>query len=288
MEKLGCGSDVCVYKYVRDTTTSPWAIKRLTRNADDLIKTRLKTEANYLKQFNHANIVAFRNLELHNCPGSPSKRLSLFMELCDTSLEKIITTRIQTNPNEPFLASRILTVALHVSRALQYIHDEHHLLHGDLKSANVLVSGDFEEVKLCDFGVCVKLLSNNRGQADPENEVYQGTEQWWPKETIGDNNNPKDITDRTDIYPFGLVLWEMLTLEVPHERWVKNKDDENFDAEDEPEYKAALGTCPPVPELKKNYSPVIELIVCCCNEEWKKRPRAKRIVKVLEDLMDHD
>jgi len=210
------------------------------------------------------------------------------MELCDTSLEKLIAERNNTHPSEPFLPSRILTVAYNVSCALEYLHDTHNLLHGDLKSANVLVSGDFAEVKLCDFGVCVQLKKTNQGQAFPETEVYQGTESWWPKETLADHNNPDYITDRTDIYPFGLVLWEMLTLETPHEKWLKNQTDDTAEEEDEEEYKAALGTCPPVPELKKNYAPIIELIVCCCNEDWKKRPRARRIVKVLTELMDKD
>jgi len=275
-----------VYKYKKDTTQSPWAIKRLTRNADDVIKTRLQIEAEYLKLFKHPNIVAFRSYEPHNCPGSPTKRHSLFMELCDTSLEKLIETRLLNHPNQPFLPSRVLTVGLYIGRALKYIHDVHHLLHGDLKSANVLVSGDFEEVKLCDFGVCVKLNPNNCGQANPRTELYQGTEQWWPRETMGENYDPEKLTDRTDIYPFGLILWEMVTLEVPHEFWIKNKDAETITAETEPKYFAALGTCPMVPELKKNYGPIIELIVCCCNEELKKRPRARRIVSVLEDLMD--
>jgi len=83
----------------------------------------------------------------------------------------------------------------------------------------------------------------------------------------------------------------MLTLEVPHERWIKNKEElkkEAGEIENEEEYKAALGTCPPLPELKKNYTPIIELIVCCCNENWRNRPSAHRIVKVLQDLMDKD
>jgi len=90
----------------------------------------------------------------------------------------------------------------------------------------------------------------------------------------------------------------MLTLETPHQRWLKNKEEDNnnnnnnnnkdLEEEDEEEYKAALGTCPPVPELKKNYGPIIELIACCCNENWRKRPRARRIVKVITELMDKD
>jgi len=286
MEKLGSGSDVCVYKYL--SPLSPVAIKRITKEADELIESRLQTEAEYLQRFDHPNIVAYRELVLHPAPSSPSNRLSILMEYCDTSIEKLIEDRLQSSNPIPFLPSRVLTVALHIGPALAYIHNTHHLLHGDLKSANVLVSGDFKEVKLCDFGVCVRLNPNNKGQKHPDLEVYQGTEQWWPKETLH-NLDPDDITDRTDIYPYGLILWEMVTLEVPHE-WIKKKDKENEYKEDneelEAKYKATLGTCPPMPTLKKNYKPIIDLITCCCNENWKDRPPASRIVKVLEELID--
>lgn len=50
-----------------------------------------------------------------------------------------------------------MKVALAVAEALSHIHNEHKVLHGDLKSANVLIRGDFEEIKLCDFGVSVKM-----------------------------------------------------------------------------------------------------------------------------------
>jgi len=259
------------------------AIKRITKEADDMITSRLETEAEYLQRFDHPNIVAYRDLVLHPAPSSPSNRLSILMEYCDTSLEKLIEEKLQSSNPSPFLPSRVLTVALHIGRALTYIHNTHHLLHGDLKSANVLVSGDFIEVKLCDFGVCVRLNPNNTGQKYPEKEVYQGTEQWWPKETLRDPLDPDEITDRTDIYPYGLILWEMVTLEVPHE-WIKKKDPENEETEEE--YKAALGTCPPMPTLKKNYKPILDVITCCCKENWKERPKADRIVKVLEELIE--
>lgn len=51
--------------------------------------------------------------------------------------------------------------ALFVS--LQYLHNEKKLLHGDMKSCNVVIKGDFETVKICDVGVSLKLDENMRG-----------------------------------------------------------------------------------------------------------------------------
>ncbi|RMB94684.1 hypothetical protein DUI87_28919 [Hirundo rustica rustica] len=62
-----------------------------------------------------------------------------------------------------FPAAQILHVALSVARALQYLHTEQRLLHGDVKSPNVVVRGDFQDVKICDVGVSLPLDHNMQG-----------------------------------------------------------------------------------------------------------------------------
>lgn len=46
---------------------------------------------------------------------------------------------------------------------LQYLHNEKKLLHGDMKSCNVVIKGDFETIKICDVGVSLQLDENMRG-----------------------------------------------------------------------------------------------------------------------------
>lgn len=57
--------------------------------------------------------------------------------------------------------------------------------------------------------------------SDPEAE-YIGTEPWKPKEAL-----EKDgiITDKADIFSFGLTLWEMMTLSIPHLNLLGEDDD---------------------------------------------------------------
>ena len=43
---------------------------------------------------------------------------------------------------------------------LQYLHNEKRLLHGDMKSCNVVVKGDFEAIKICDVGVSLHMDEN--------------------------------------------------------------------------------------------------------------------------------
>ena len=68
------------------------------------------------------------------------------------------------------------------AEALDYLHNEKQLMHGDLKSANILVVGDFENIKLCDFGVTLPV--NAEGKVSEPNKCYIGTDAWSPMEVV--------------------------------------------------------------------------------------------------------
>lgn len=68
----------------------------------------------------------------------------------------------------------------------------------------LLVSG----VCSSDHFICISPVS----VTDPE-AYYIGTEPWKPKEALEENGI---ITDKADIFAFGLTLWEMMTLSIPH------------------------------------------------------------------------
>ena len=72
------------------------------------------------------------------------------------------------------------------------------ILHGDLKAANVLIIGDFDAVKICDFGVTLPLDEN--GKIDPKQQ-YVGTEPWSAKEVVDEIY--EEISDKADIYALG-------------------------------------------------------------------------------------
>ena len=110
---------------------------------------------------------------------------------------------------KPFEAKKILKTIKEVAKALDYLHTEKGILHGDLKGANVLVIGDFDAIKLCDFGVTLPLDEN--GVADFTRQ-YVGTQPWSAIEVIEEET----ITTKTDIFALGCVIFEMLSLDTPH------------------------------------------------------------------------
>ncbi|KAM6150027.1 lymphokine-activated killer T-cell-originated protein kinase [Erethizon dorsatum] len=287
MQKLGYGTGVNVYlmkRSPRGLSHSPWAVKKINSICNDhyrsIYQKRLTDEAKILKSLHHPNIVGYRAFT-EASDGS----MCLAMEYGgEKSLNDLIEERYKHSQG-PFPAAIILKVALNMAKGLKYLHQEKKLLHGDIKSSNVVIKGDFETIKICDVGVSLS-LDENMTVTDPE-ACYIGTEPWKPKEALEENGI---ITDKADIFAFGLTLWEMMTLSIPHVNLNLTDDDGDEDTTfdesdfDDEAYYAALGTRPPINmgELDESYQKVIELFSVCTNEDPKARPSAAHIVEALE------
>ncbi|XP_031621813.1 lymphokine-activated killer T-cell-originated protein kinase [Contarinia nasturtii] len=214
LKNMGYGTGVHIYRIERSPVVgkirSPWVVKRLrSKNSDEVISSRLFAEAAILKSLNHPNIVGYRGTKTLN-----NERVILAMETCDTSLGDLIEQRneLSAGPLEP---PKILKVCLDICNALDYLHTEVKLLHGDLKSYNVLIKNSFEQCKLCDFGVSLSLTDDGFVDLDKHpNAHYTGTDIYSAPEVF--HAPPQDISSKCDIFSFGLVIFECLTLQCPH------------------------------------------------------------------------
>ena len=262
---------------------SPWAVKKVNRrHALSQFGDRLEEEARVLKSLAHPNIIGFRGFNKRE-DGTHS----LVMEDGHKSLLDIIDERSEQD-EEPFSAPVIESVIEKVASALHYLHTEKQILHGDIKSGNVLVVADFENVKLCDFGVTLPL--NEAGVVSDPDTKYVGTEAWSPMEVIKDE---QVITSKADIFAFGLLIYEMLALHSPHvDKLVIADEDEDADESiNDEEFRAALGTRPPLPDhldLNKSYRKILEIFFAATNEDPKLRPSAKEILDLLEREEEKD
>ena len=220
MTRLGCGTGVSVYRFKRETNEndlrSPWAVKKVNKKARSGISERLALEASILKQLQHPNIVGFRAIS-----GTVDGELCLAMEDCEKALEDIIEEKAFLE--EDFTYDEVLKVSWAIANALNYLHNEKKILHGDIKGGNVLIRGNFEAVKLCDFGVAIRLKDDLSGLKNP-GDRYIGTEPWKCKEALKGHV----ITDKADIFAYGLLIWEMLALNVPHVDLLAGKTFINF------------------------------------------------------------
>ncbi|KAK4322128.1 hypothetical protein Pmani_007106 [Petrolisthes manimaculis] len=292
MKQLGYGTGVNVYLLERFSPgngryKSPWAVKKVNRHVPDddgTYSKRLSFEAGVLKGLQHTNIIGYRSYKSNttDVDGTPC----LMMESGEQSLSDLIETRDELQLG-PFTPNHILKVGNDIASALQYLHEEQNLLHGDLKSANILIKGDFEVAKLCDFGVALSL--NGHGDECDE-QHYIGTECWSAPEAL--EELICTVTSKMDMFSFGLTLWEMVSLCPPHVDKldidnnttinVENSQDD-FSTGDE-EYRKALGTRPPLPDthLGTEYFPVLEIFNACTEMDPKKRPSARQVLRMIE------
>ena len=77
------------------------------------------------------------------------------------------------------------------------------------------------------------------------------------------------LCDRTDIFAFGLVLWEMLAGDVPHAAQLQHGDDA---------YRQALGSRPPLPALSSDYERLERIFRCCTQRQPDRRPSAAELL----------
>jgi serine/threonine protein kinase len=196
LERLGHGGMGVVY-LGRDTKVdTPVAIKRLHENitSDSQLLERFHREGNALRELNHPNIVKVFDMISHE--GSDY----LVMEYVESgSLDAIIRQK------ERLPLEQALKIALELSDALTRAH---HLgiIHRDLKPANVLIAGD-GTARLTDFGIA--LISHQARLTDQGASL--GTLDYMSPEAI----EGEVVDSRTDIWGFGILLYEMLAGERP-------------------------------------------------------------------------
>jgi hypothetical protein len=96
----------------------------------------------------------------------------------------------------------------HIACGLAYLHGQQ-VVHRDVKSANVLIGGDDVAV-LADFGLAHSVDSHALQAAV---EVRAGTLQWMAPEMFVHGV----CSAASDVYAFGIVLWEMCSCRVPYD-----------------------------------------------------------------------
>ena len=195
---LGAGAMGEVYR-ARDTRLGrEVAIKILSPalgNTPDALR-RFEHEARTLAALSHPNVAV-----LHGFEEIEGMRF-LVMELVDGE------------PLDRRLAGRALPTreALHIAAQIADALDAAHrrgIIHRDLKPANMMI-GPRGEVKLLDFGIS-KLIDHDRPEATTDDGTAAGTvigtiPYMSPEQVAGGQ-----VDQRTDVWSFGCVLYEMLT-----------------------------------------------------------------------------
>jgi PAS domain S-box-containing protein len=103
-----------------------------------------------------------------------------------------------------------LRLAVSIADAVGQLH-KRHVIHKDLKPSNVLVASESGRVWLTGFGIASRLVRERQPLKSPE--FIAGTLAYMAPEQTGRMN--RSIDSRTDLYAFGVTLYELLTGSLP-------------------------------------------------------------------------
>lgn len=175
------------------------AIKKLhselTLNFD--FKQRFLNEAKILAKLNHPNIITiFDFIEEGN-------DFYIIMEYVKGETIDVL----MKNLNAPFNYQRGISIFKKILNAFNYAH-QHGIIHRDIKPSNIIIDTN-DTPKILDFGIAKILQSDH-------NLTKAGTKMgslyyMSPEQVLG-----QDVDHRTDIYSLGILLYEMLTNNLPY------------------------------------------------------------------------
>ncbi len=212
VDKMGEGGMGEVYRARDERLDRDVAVKVLPEEVaeDPQRLARFEREAKLLASLSHQNIATLHGLEEHE------GRRFLVMEVIKGETLAGVIARGALSVDQAVL------IAIQIAMALEAAH-EHGVIHRDLKPANVMVDPD-GCVKVLDFGLA-KIRPGHAPEGSPssaapaqfpaptetETGIILGTAAYMsPEQARG-----KPVDKRTDVWSFGVLLWEMLTGRPP-------------------------------------------------------------------------
>ncbi|MBI2898903.1 MAG: protein kinase [Planctomycetes bacterium] len=197
---LGRGGMAAVYKATQLSLNRPVAIKVLPRALaqNPAFVTRFGREAGALASLNHPNIINIIDR------GSEGDLYYFVMEFVDgTDLH----ARLASQTPRP---AEAIQIVLQVCAALEYAH-KRGIIHRDIKPGNIMLDRN-GTVKVTDFGIAHLAGTQDTGFGLTMAGAAMGTVNYMAPEQRTD---ARTVDGRADIYALGVMLYEMLALQLP-------------------------------------------------------------------------
>jgi serine/threonine protein kinase/class 3 adenylate cyclase len=267
-EKLGEGGMGVVYRAVDTELDRPVAIKTLlstpTSIPEDDRLPRFLREAKAASRLQHPAIVT-----IHQYGVQGDTRFIVMEYVEGKTLKKIVG-------GHPLHINQVCEIAIQVADGLALAHEKG-IIHRDLKSENVMVTPR-GQVKILDFGLA-KLKEPETHDTEAATAAQSLTQAGMIMGTIT-NMSPEqalgsDIDTRSDIFSYGVVLYEMLTGKMP------------FEAPSPQATLARILNAEPAPPTQINQECPVEmerLVQQCLSKNRNLRPSGGEIVARLKNI----
>lgn len=223
------------------------------------LEKQFNREVSLLARLHHPNVIKF----VAACRQPP-----VYCIVTEYLSEGSLRAYLHKLESETLPLQKLIPVALEIARGMEYVHSQG-VIHRDLKPENVLIDQAFH-MKIADFGIACEEVHCDPFADDP------GTYRWMAPEMI----RHKPYGRKVDVYSFGLILWEMVSGNIPYE--------------DMTPIQAAYAVVNKNlrPAFPKDCAPAMRaLIEQCWSYQPEKRPEFWQVVKVLEQFessLSHD
>lgn len=221
-----------IYKAIDRTTGTTVAIKLpfIRFESDPAFHAQFLREEEIGRRLNHPNIAKV---------FTPRQKSRVYIV---TEFVPGVPLRSIMKRHQPLDTEKALNIARQIADALVYLHGQH-VVHRDLKPQNILITPG-GQVKIIDFGIAVE----NRGsRLNWLGSSAQGTPEYMAPEQVKGSRGD----ERSDIYALGVMLYEMLTGELPF----PGDDPQTF-------MRNKLGSDPiPPTQVRPDLHPVLEEII---------------------------
>ncbi len=264
--QIGAGGMGEVYR-ARDTRLGrDVAVKVLPGGVSDNAEAlaRFELEARAVAALNHPNILALHDVGAENA-----------VAYAVTELLEGETLRARIEAAGPLPPRKALDYATQIARGLSAAH-ERGIVHRDVKPENVFVTRD-GRVKILDFGLSGQDVSHADSATEvtgpsPSGGVILGTVGYMaPEQLLG-----QPATPQSDIFAFGVVLYEMLTATHPFKRATVVETHTAVLREDPPPINRAVPALP---------SSVGRLLTRCLEKQPADRPESTRDLAFYLDML---
>jgi hypothetical protein len=260
--KLGEGGMGVVYRAVDTNLQRQVAIKTLLGSPDADATDRFLREAKAASRLQHPSVVTIYHIGVES--GTPY----IVMELVEgNTLKRVIGGR-------PMALRHACDVAIQACEGIAAAH-EMGVIHRDIKAENIVITPR-GAVKILDFGLAKlteAVSDDGMTVAHTQAGVVMGTvSHMSPEQALG-----RDVDTRTDIFSFGVVLYEMLTGRTP------------FAAQTAQAILArVLHHAPdPVSQTNPAVTPELEqIVVDCLQKDRELRPSAVEVLAMLKSVRE--
>ncbi|XP_058459695.1 tyrosine-protein kinase Shark isoform X2 [Malaya genurostris] len=237
---------------------TPIAIKQLVESQGKRNRADFLREASVMIRLRHHCIVKLIGI----CKGPPLMMIEELVPL-GSMLDYIIANKTTLNPKH-----ELIIWAAQIACGMQYL-EQHHFVHRDLAARNILLASRYQ-AKISDFG-----LSRAIGAGDDYYRASQGGK--WPiKWYAPESFNYGTFSHASDVWSFGVTMWEMYSLGQPPYHDMKGVDVikliENNQRLSQPEL------CP---------NKVFTIVKSCWNYNPKNRPTFKFLTRFFTDDIEY-